>query len=440
MDEIKTFVEQQLANKPIQTEFIAGVTPIGIADAQLGKEEVEALVRASLDLRIVDGKITHSFEFELAKFLGVRYATCCNSGSSANLLAFMALTSPKLGSRAIVPGDEVIVCAVGFPTTVAPVIQAGAIPVFVDISLVTYNPTPKMIAEAITDKTKAIFLAHTLGNPFDLDAIREIAWQNELWLIEDNADAFGSEYDGKKTGTIGDISTTSFYPAHMMTTGEGGAVFTDNAMLNQIVRSLRDWGRECWCLPNKDNTCGKRFTQKDQGELPDCFDHKYIYSHIGYNLKTTDLQASMGLEQLKKLPSFIERRRHNWQFLRDTLVGCNLDDYFLMPKATPKSNPAWFGFLLTIKKGMPFTRKELLDFLSDKKIATRNLFGGNLTKQPAFLGKGRIADELTGTLPKADSVMENTFFLGCHPGVTEPMIDWMADCLVEFTDKFVEIQ
>jgi CDP-6-deoxy-D-xylo-4-hexulose-3-dehydrase len=427
MDEISVFVGNYLQAKPKRGDFIGGETPIGIADAQLGKEEVEALVRSALDLKIVDGKISHNFELELARFLGVRYATFCNSGSSANLLAFMALTSPKLGSRAIMPGDEVITGAVGFPTTIAPIIQAGAIPVFVDVSLVTYNPTPKMISEAITEKTKAIFLAHTLGNPFDIDAIKEIAVINGLWLIEDTCDAFGGDYAKQKIGTFGDISTTSFYPAHMMTTGEGGAVFTDNSMLNQIVRSLRDWGRECWCPPNRDNTCGKRFAWTGKGELPDCFDHKYIYSHAGYNLKSTDLQASLGLEQLKKLPNFVERRRHNWQRLHDAFEFFGLDKYFLLPFPTKKSNPAWFGFILTIK-GDKFTRKELLDFLSEKKIATRNLFGGNLTKQPAFVGLGRVAD----ILPKADIVMEKTFWIGVHPGITDEMIDYIVDSFVEF--------
>jgi len=325
---------------------------IPVAKAVFDEKEVAALVETSMSMRIVDGSITKTFEMELAKFMGTRYTITCNSGSSANLLAFMALTSPKLGSRAIQRGDEVITCAVGFPTTIAPIIQAGATPVFVDVSLVTYNPTPKMIAEAITEKTKAIFLAHTLGNPLEIEEIVDLAKTNQLWLIEDCADGLGSTYDGQKIGTFGDISTTSFYPAHLMTVGEGGAIFTDNAMLNQIVRSMRDWGRECFCAPNKDNTCGKRFSFKCKGELPEGFDHKYIYSHVGYNLKSTDLQSSIGLEQLKKLPGFIEKRKSNWSLMYDTFIDAHLDTWFLLPNKIPKADPAWFGFILTIKKDM----------------------------------------------------------------------------------------
>jgi CDP-6-deoxy-D-xylo-4-hexulose-3-dehydrase len=272
-----------------------------------------------------------------------------------------------------------------------------------------------------------------MGNPFDLDAIREIADTNELWLLEDCADGFGGTYGGQKIGTFGDISTTSFYPAHLMTVGEGGAVFTDNSMLNQIVRSMRDWGRECVCPPNRDNTCGKRFSFRGKGELPDGFDHKYVYSHLGYNLKSTDLQASIGLEQLKKLPSFIERRRNNWQFMLDTFIEAGLDECFILPCPSQKSDPAWFGFILTIKGDAPFTRNELVQYLEEKKIGTRNLFGGNLTKQPAFVGIGRIADEMS-QLPKADIVMTSTFWIGCHPAITGDMIDYIADTLLEFVN------
>lgn len=412
----------ELAKKYINppSPFVGGETYIPVAKAIYDERELEALVKSALEFRIVDGEVAHLFEREMARYLGVRHSVFCNSGSSANLLAFMALTSPKLGSRAINAGDEVITCAVGFPTTVAPIIQAGCVPVYVDVTIGNYNPTSHMIAEAITEKTKAISLAHTLGNPFDVQAIRDIAEQNELWLIEDCADALGGEFDGKKLGTFGSISTTSFYPAHMMTTGEGGMVFTDSPMLNQIIRSLRDWGRDCWCLPNKDNTCGKRFGQKDKGELPEGFDHKYIYSHVGYNLKSTDLQASIGLEQLKKLPAFIEIRRRNWNLLCEKFIEHGLDKYFILPHHYKKSNPVPFGFLLTLKDTCNFTRTELVEFLENKKIGTRNLFAGNITKQPGFIGKGRSAD----ALPKSDLIMLNALWIGCHPAITVEMIEY----------------
>lgn len=424
---------QKLVAKAVKKpkKFVVGSSYIPVAFAVYDNKEIEALVASAIEFRIVDGEISHQFEVEMARFLGTRYATFCNSGSSANLLAFMALTSPKLGSRALQPGDEVITAAVGFPTTVAPILQAGCVPVFVDVSLGTYNPTPFMISDAITERTKAIFLSHMLGNPFDIQEIRDIADQNELWLIEDCADAMGSKYAGVSVGTLGDISTTSFYPAHMMTTGEGGMVFTHNGMLNQIVRSLRDWGRECWCLPNKDNTCGKRFTQKDKGELPDCFDHKYIYSHIGYNLKSTDLQASIGLEQLKKLPQFIEKRKENWKELNYRLLIEGMDKYFILPTYHTKADPCPFGFVLTVKPDAGFTRKEIVEFLEQHKIGTRNLFGGNLTRQPAFLGKGVIAD----ALPKSDIVMENSFWIGCHPGITEAELSYMVEVFVRFGER-----
>lgn len=430
MDEIKTLVKKYL---PKKNKFIPGKTQITVAAGhqQLGVEEIEALVRASLELRIVDGEISHLFEREMAKYLGVRMATFCNSGSSANLLAFMALTSPLLGSRAIQPGDEVITSAVGFPTTVAPILQAGCIPVYVDVSLGSYNPTSYQIADAVTEKTKAIFLAHTLGNPFDVEKIKEIAEANNLWLIEDVADGLGGEFGGKKLGTFGSISTTSFYPAHMITTGEGGMVFTDSPMLNQIVRSMRDWGRSCWCLPNKDNTCGKRFTQKNQGQLPDGYDHKYTYSHIGYNLKSTDLQASIGIEQLKKLPDFVARRRHNWSYLSNKFEHYGLDKFFIMPTHYSSSDPAFFGFPLTVKVSSGFTRSDIVQHLESRMIGTRNLFGGNITKQPAFHGKGRISD----ILPKADIVMEYTFWIGVHPGIDEKQCDYIVDTFLEFIDS-----
>ncbi len=432
-DEVRELVRR--SHKPKQ-KFIPGETYIPVAMAVYDEKEIESLVQASLDFKIVDGELSNLLEKEMARFLGVRHATFCNSGSSANLLAFMALTSPKLGSKAIQPGDEVITCAVGFPTTVAPILQSGAIPVFVDVTLSSYNPTPHMVSDAITEKTKAIFIAHTLGNPFDVQAIKDIADQNGLWLIEDCADAIGGEFDGKKVGTYGNLSTTSFYPAHMMTTGEGGMVFTSNPLLNKIVRSFRDWGRDCWCAPGKDNTCGHRFSQreKERGELPEGFDHKYIYSHVGYNLKATDLQAAIGLEQLKKLPRFIDARRHNWNLLCDRFIETELDRYFIVPSHYKKSNPAPFGFVLTIKDNAPFTRKDIVDFLESNKIGTRNLFGGNLTKQPAFVGKGRIAD----TIPKADICMTNSFWIGCHPGIDDEQVNYIVEKFMEFVGSMLD--
>ena len=427
-DKVKKLVKS--TKRPVR-KFVAGKSFIPVAFAVYDEKEIESLVQAALDFRMVDGEVSHLFEREMAKYLGVRMATFCNSGSSANLLAFMALTSPLLGSRAIQPGDEVITSAVGFPTTVAPILQAGCIPVYVDVSLGSYNPTSYQIADAVTEKTKAIFLAHTLGNPFDVEKIKEIAEANNLWLIEDCADALGGEFGGKKLGTFGSISTASFYPAHMITTGEGGMVFTDSPMLNQIVRSLRDWGRSCWCLPNKDNTCGKRFTQKNQGNLPDGYDHKYTYSHVGYNLKSTDLQASIGIEQLKKLPDFVARRRQNWNYLSNKFEHYGLDKFFIMPTHYSNADPSFFGFPLTVKVSSGFTRSDIVQHLESRMIGTRNLFGGNITKQPAFCGKGRISD----ILPKADIVMEYTFWIGVHPGIDEKQCDYIVATFLEFIDS-----
>lgn len=404
-DDIRELVKSRIKPK---LKFVPGVTYIPVAQAIYDEKEIESLVQASLDFRIVDGELSNLFEKEMARFLGVRHATFCNSGSSANLLAFMALMSPKLGSRAIQPGDEIITCAVGFPTTVAPIIQAGCVPVYVDVTLGNYNPTPHMISDAITEKTKAIFIAHTLGNPYDIQKIKDIADQNGLWLIEDCADALGATFENKNVGTFGNISTTSLYPAHMMTTGEGGMVFTDSPMLNLIVRSLRDWGRDCFCAPGKDNTCGHRFSQneKARGELPEGYDHKYIYSHVGYNLKSTDLQAAIGLEQLKKLPSFIRERRKNWNALCDKFIDAGLDKYFIIPHHYSRANPSPFGFVLTVKSHVEFTKSDVVQFLEARKIGTRNLFAGNITRQPGFMDKGRIAD----VIPKADIVMNSTSF------------------------------
>lgn len=421
-------------NKP--RGFSAGNTYIPAAKAYFNDKEVVALVASALDMKWVDGDVVKQFEREMAKYIGVRFAIMTNSGSSANLLAISALTSNLFQSKRLQPGDEVITVAAGFPTTVNPIIQAGLVPVFVDSNIGTYNTTPHMVDQAITEKTRAIFIAHTLGNPFDIDEIKEIAKLHNIWVIEDCCDALGAEFDGRKVGTFGNVSTTSFYPAHLMSVGEGGMVFTDSPMIAKAVRSFRDWGRDCWCLPGKDNTCGKRFAQVEQGDLPDGFDHKYIYSHIGYNLKSTDLQASIGLEQLKKLPEFLEDRKFNWEYLREQFKSRGLDKYFILPTQLQRAKPAWFGFVLTIRDGAKFTRNELVQYLEEKKIGSRNLFGGNLTKQPAYIGLNwRIADTVSG-LPHSDIIMERTFWIGCHPSLTKKMMDYMMGTFENFIGEY----
>ncbi len=416
--------------------YSAGQTYIPAAKAYYDDKEMLALVSASLDMKWVDGDIVKQFEREMSRYLGVRFAIMTNSGSSANLLAVSALTSLLFQSKRLQPGDEVITVAAGFPTTVNPIIQNRLVPVFVDVNVGTYNTTPHLVDQAITEKTKAIFIAHTLGNPYDIDEIKEIAKLHNLWVIEDACDALGAEFDGRKVGTFGNVSTTSFYPAHLMAVGEGGMVFTNSPMIAKAVRSFRDWGRDCWCVPGKDNTCGKRFCQKEMGDLPDGFDHKYIYSHIGYNLKSTDLQAAIGLEQLKKLPVFLEDRKLNWEYLREQFKVRGLEKYFILPTQLQRASPAWFGFLLTIREGAKFTRNELVQYLEEKKIGSRNLFGGNLTKQPAYLGVDwRVADTVSG-LPHTDIIMERTFWIGCHPSLTKRMLDYMVTSIEEFVGKY----
>ena len=435
-DEILELVRQYSKQNRPKKSYTKGGEYIPPAKAYFDENEVTSLVDAALDMRWVDGEITKKFEKEMAKFMGVRFAIMVNSGSSANLLAISALTSQLFKSNALKPGDEVITVAAGFPTTVNPIIQNGLIPVFVDVNIGSYNTTPQMVDSAVTEKTRAIFIAHTLGNPYDVDEIKDIAKLHNLWLIEDCADALGAEFMGRKVGTYGNLSTTSFYPAHLMSVGEGGMVFTDSPMVAKAVRSFRDWGRGCWCPPGKDNTCGKRFGWCNVGELPDGFDHKYIYEHVGYNLKSTDFQAAIGLEQLKKLPEFIEDRRANWEYLRDALKKNGLEKYFILPTQLKGSNPAWFGFLLTLRENVKFTRTELTQFLESKNIGTRNLFGGNLTKHPAYIGKEwRIADTVSNSLPHTDIVMARTFWIGCHPSLTKKMLDYMVETIKEFTDE-----
>ena len=399
-------------------------------------EEMENLVASTLEFWLTAGHYTDEFERGLAAYLGVKHCSLVNSGSSANLLAFMALTSPLLGERAVRRGDEVITVAAGFPTTVAPIIQYGAIPVFVDVTLPTYNVDVTLLEGALSARTKAVMIAHTLGNPFDLAAVKAFCDRHNLWLVEDNCDALGSQYmlNGEKryTGTIGDIGTSSFYPPHHMTMGEGGAVYTNNALLHRIVRSLRDWGRDCICASGQDNLCGHRFDRQD-GELPRGYDHKYVYSHFGYNLKVTDMQAAIGVAQLKKLPSFVERRRHNFARLRVALA--DMEEFFLLPEATEHAHPSWFGFLLTCRKGID--RTKIVRYIEEHGIQTRMLFAGNLTKHPCFDEMRRSGEgyRIAGTLDTTDRIMNDTFWLGVYPGLTDEKIDYMVQVVKESVRK-----
>lgn len=400
--------------------FFPGVTPIPPSGKLLGGKELNYMVEAALDGWLTTGRFNDAFELKLAEFIGVKHLITVNSGSSANLVAFSCLSSPKLGDKAIQPGDEVISVAAGFPTTVNPILQFGAIPVFVDVDIGTYNIAAEKIEAAISSKTKAIMLAHTLGNPFNLEIIQELCRKYDLWLVEDCCDALGSEYNGQKVGTFGDIGTLSFYPAHHITMGEGGAVFTNNLELKQIAESFRDWGRDCYCPPGKDNTCSKRFCWQ-LGNLPAGYDHKYTYSHLGYNLKITDMQAACGLAQLEQAQSFIERRKENFEFLQNRLASCQ--DYLILPQATPKSEPSWFGFPITLRQAAPVSRLELLQFLDQQKVGTRLLFAGNLTRQPYMLGRNF---RVSGSLENTDRVMNQTFWVGLHPALTEEMLDYSA--------------
>ncbi|HKD37370.1 MAG TPA: lipopolysaccharide biosynthesis protein RfbH [Pirellulales bacterium] len=407
-------------------EFRPGESPVPVAGRVFDAAEIVELVDSSLDFWLTAGRYADGFEREFARWLGLRHALLCNSGSSANLLALSALTSESLGSRRLKPGDEVITAAAGFPTTVNPSIQNGLIPAFVDVELGTYNVDVARVEESIGPKTRAIMLAHTLGNPFDLGAIADLAARHDLWLIEDNCDALGSTYDGRLTGTFGDLATFSFYPAHHLTMGEGGCVATGNSRLKTLVESFRDWGRACWCAPGADNTCGKRFDWQ-LGELPAGYDHKYIYSHVGYNLKVTDMQAAVGLAQLAKLPAFIAARKQNWQRLYERLAAW--EEYLILPRATPRSDPSWFGFPITVKADAPFPRLELVRFLESRRIGTRQLFGGNLTRQPAYRN---LPFRVVGPLANADFAMRNTFWIGVYPGLSEAMIDYVGQSFADF--------
>ncbi len=411
--------------------FAPGVR-IPYAGRVFDEREVAILVDSSLDFWLTTGRYADKFEREFGEFLNVQHCSLTNSGSSANLLAFMALTSPKLGERRIRPGDEVISVAAAFPTTVAPIIQFGAVPVFVDVSLPTYNIDVTQLDAALTPRTKAVMVAHTLGNPFDLAAVKSFCDRHSLWLIEDNCDALGSRYfcngQWRFTGTIGHIGTSSFYPPHHMTMGEGGAVYTDDPLLKKLVESFRDWGRDCWCPSGKDNTCNNRFGQQF-GELPFGYDHKYVYSHFGYNLKVTDMQAAIGCAQLEKLPSFIEARKRNWQLLRDGLA-C-VEDRLVLPEATLNSDPSWFGFLMTVREGAGFSRDRIVNHLESKGIQTRMLFAGNLIKHPCFdeMRRDNAGFRVVGDLATTDLIMQNTFWVGVYPGMTEEMISFITETL-----------
>ena len=395
-------------------------------------KEMMNLVDSALEFWLTAGRYADQFEKNFAEYLGVRFCSLVNSGSSANLLAFMALTSPLLKERQVLPGDEIITVAAGFPTTVAPVIQYGAVPVFVDVTIPQYNIDVTRLEDAYSPKTKAVMIAHTLWNPFDLKSVKDFCRKHNLWLIEDNCDALGSEYviDGEKklTGTIGDIGTSSFYPPHHMTMGEGGAVYTDNPLLNRIVRSFRDWGRDCICPSGKDNLCGHRF-DRQYGELPLGYDHKYVYSHFGYNLKATDMQAAVGCAQLEKFPGFVERGRHNFARLKKALEG--MEDWFILPEPCPGSDPSWFGFLLTCREGVD--RNQVVPYIESKGIQTRMLFAGNLTKHPCFdqmRAEGR-GYRIAGSLENTDRIMRDTFWVGVYPGMTDEKIDYMAKVIRE---------
>ena len=418
-------------------EFVPGKSFVNYGGRYFDAEEIVNLVDSSLDFWLTAGPWAHKFEIRLAKWLGVKYCAVCNSGSSANLLAFYALTSPKLGGRAIQCGDEVITVAAGFPTTVNPIIQFGAIPVFVDVALPGFDIDVTQLENAYSPKVKAVMLAHSLGNPFNLKAVKEFCEKHNLWLIEDNCDALGSEYtiDGetKKTGTWGHIGTSSFYPPHHMTMGEGGAVYTNDPLLDKIVRSFRDWGRDCWCVGGVDNTCKMRFTGQF-GELPQGYDHKYVYSHFGFNLKITDMQAAIGCAQLEKLDTIVAARRKNWARLYEGLKDLS---QLILPKAEANSNPSWFGFLIAVKEDAGFTRNELTSFLESRKIQTRNLFAGNLIKHPAFdeMRKSGEGYRVVGELKMTDFVMNNGFWIGVYPGMTDEMIDWMITSIREFCNS-----
>jgi len=423
--EISNLAKRAMESKHKQKKFVAGETPIPVTGKVFGSEEIEAAVNASLDFWLTSGPYTQKFESEFNKKVGMRGAYMVNSGSSANLLAMTTLTSPKMGDRRVLPGDEVVTVAAGFPTTVSPIIQNGMIPVYVDINLGTYVANELELEAAISTKTRAIMMAHTLGNPFNLELVERLAKKHNLWIIEDSCDALGGTYKGQNLGSFGDFSTFSFYPAHHITTGEGGAVLTKRVAHKTIVESIRDWGRDCWCAPGCDNTCLKRYEWK-LGGLPEGYDHKYTYSHLGYNLKSGDIQAAIGLAQLQRLDDFVDARKRNWSALKANLL--DLEEYLILPEASEFSDPSWFGFALTVRKNSPVTRNDLVQELNSRGIGTRLLFGGNLLRQPAFIDTPR---RVVGELANTDVVMNDTFWIGVWPGISQNMVEFMTDSIHE---------
>ncbi len=426
----KTKEYYELVHKPTQEkEFVAGKSRVNYAGRVFDEKEMINLVDSSLDFWLTYGSYSKTFEKKLADYLGVRWTFLVNSGSSANLLAFYTLTSPLHGDRQVKRGDEVITVAAGFPTTVAPIVQYGAVPVFVDMELTHFNIDVTQLEKALSPKTKAVMIAHTLGNPFNLRAVKEFCDKHNLWLIEDNCDALGSTYEGKPTGTWGDIGTSSFYPPHHMTMGEGGATYTDNPLLKKIMLSMRDWGRDCWCESGMDNTCGCRFSQSF-GTLPKGYDHKYVYSHFGFNLKVSDMQAAIGVAQLEKFPTFVEKRKENFTKLYNGLTGV---DALILNAATPNSDPSWFGFMITLKDGVQFSRNELVEHLENANIQTRNLFAGNMLRHPMFDSMVRDSDyRVIGDLPNTDKIMNDSFWIGLYPGMGDEAIAYMIQKIKEF--------
>lgn len=425
-DKLLELVREYARNEYHKKEFIKGISSVPVSGRIFDEDDIAALVDSALDFHLTTYRYNDEFERELEKFFGLKYCLTCNSGSSANLIAVSSLTSYLLKDRALKAGDEVITAASGFPTTVNPILQNNLVPVFVDAELETYNINTDELEKAVSEKTKAVILAHTLGNPFNIQKVKEFCEKYNLWLIEDCCDAFGSTYNNKKVGTLGDIATLSFYPAHHITMGEGGAVLTNNPILKKSMESIRDWGRDCWCAPGCDDTCSRRFSQK-LGNLPEGYDHKYTYSHLGYNLKITDMQAACGVSQFRKINTFIEKRKDNFKKIKNKLE--KFSKYLILPKAQENSEPSWFGFLISVKADAPFSRNDLVKYLNENKIATRLLFAGNITKQPYMIGRNY---KIVGNLINSDFIMNNSFWIGVYPGIDDSMIDYVESIIGKF--------